>query len=214
MPSKPSVALFLVAGFALASASLAVVEPKSAPANPGSDPPSVTTPPLAPIVTEDFEGGVVPPTGWTTQVQNATYTWVAATSPHGGTYGAKVPWDYTQDEWLITPQFNISSGTLTFWSMGSVYWCRDNYNNCDVQVLLVVGTPGGGDDVLVGTAEASWTANWTWAQSSFNLNSLLPGGAIRIAFRYVGNDGADAHLDDVLLDGVAVPVELMRFTLE
>lgn len=196
-----------------APAALAQTQPKSAP--PGQAPsgaPVDTQTPRVPIVTEGFEGATMPPTGWTRQIQNAAHTWVVDPSAHGGSYGGRVTWDYTQDEWLVSPEFNISGGTLTLWSMGSIYWCRDTYNNCDVQVWLVVGAVGGGDDILVGTAEASWTANFTWAQSSFTLTGVT--GPKRLAFRYFGNDGADAHLDDILLDGTPVPVELMRIEVK
>ncbi len=198
---------------ALGSAAFPQSPPKSAPAGQApSGSPVDTHTPRVPIVTEGFEGGVMPPTGWTRQVQNAAHSWVADPSAHAGSYGARVTWDFTQDEWLVSPQFNISGGTLTLWSMGSVYWCRDNFNNCDLQIWLVVGAVGGGDDILVGTAETSWTASWTWAQSSFTLTAAA--GPKRLAFRYFGNDGADAHLDDILLDGIPVPVELMRIDVK
>ncbi len=164
---------------------------------------TVSPTPQAVVMTEGFESGVVPPSGWSTVVTNASYTWSASTAyVHSGTYGAYVPWNYSQDEWLLSPEYALASGTLSIWSQGSIYWCRDTYNNCDVKVWLVVGTPGGGDDVYVGDLESSWTASWTWAQSTFNLDSLVPGVPVRIGIEVVGNDAADVGIDDISLDGV------------
>ena len=47
-----------------------------------------------------------------------------------------------------------------------------------------------------------WPANWTYAQSVFNLTPYLPGGPVRLGFQYDGVDGAEVALDDIVLDGV------------
>ncbi len=65
---------------------------------------------------------------------------------------------------------------------------------------------GDGDDIHLGDADPSWPTNWTWAQSVFNLTPLLPKGAVRLGFRYVGSDGAEVLLDEILLDGNTQPV--------
>jgi hypothetical protein len=157
-------------------------------------------------LSEGFEGGVVPPAGWTEQVTNPSWNWKIKTvgGPHTGLYAADVEYDpdlIPQDEWLLSPLVQLSSGTLTFWTEGSVYWCRDTYDNCDLEIWLVVGTVGGGDDVYLGLADDDWPGSWVWAQSTFNLTPYLPGGPIRLGFRYVGTDGAQIALDDILLDG-------------
>ena len=66
-----------------------------------------------------------------------------------------------QNEWLLTPEYALASGTLSVWSNGSVYWCKTDFDNCDMNVWLVVGAVGGGDDVFVGKLDDSWTASWT-----------------------------------------------------
>lgn len=161
--------------------------------------------PLEVVTTEGFEGGAVPPSGWSVVNTNPSENWgISNLNPHSGTYNANVLYDpalVDQDEWLLTPEYDLASGTLSFWSQGSLYWCRDTYDNCDLDIWLVVDEVGGGDDVYVGQADASWTASWTWAQSTFVLDSLLPGVPVRIGFRYTGNDGAEVGLDDILLDG-------------
>jgi uncharacterized repeat protein (TIGR01451 family) len=105
-----------------------------------------------------------------------------------------------QDEWLISPVSVFQpGGALEFWSYGSVYWCRDDFNNCDLNVYLLVDGPGGGNDIMLGKGETAWLANWTWAKSTFNLPATLPAGNLSIGFQYYGLDGAEAGVDDIVL---------------
>ncbi len=154
---------------------------------------------------EGFESNSVPPAGWIRLSQNAAYTWkVSATAtPHGGAYAADVEYDpalVAQDEWLMSPKGRYH-GMLDFWSSGSIYWCRDNYDNCDLEVWLVQG-PGvaDGDDLLLGEAEGLWPGNWMWTVNSYSLDSATPNGLFRLAFRYTGLDGAQVLLDDISYD--------------
>jgi len=156
--------------------------------------------PAETLVQEGFEG-TFPPTNWTQIINNAN-TWASANySPHTGSYYAHVEYDFSQDEWLLTPEMFLSQGTLSFWSFGSLTWCKTTYDNCDLNVWIVVGEVGGADDILVGKGDDAWTTTWEWAQSTYNLTPLLPGGPVRIGFQYFGDDGAEVGLDDILLDG-------------
>ncbi len=163
-------------------------------------------------VTEGFESGMTPPPGWTQEISNTAYTWLVTDSVyiHSGAHGAYVPYDYDQDEWLLSPEVEITSGMLDLWSQGSVYWCRDTNDNCDVNAWLVVGAVGGLDDVLLGQLEDDWPANWTWTQGTFNLTPHLPGGPVRIGLQYVGSNGADAAVDDVTL---ITPIDNVTHTI-
>ncbi len=157
------------------------------------------------LVNEGFESGAIPPPSWTRVSLNPNETWkLLSVSPHGGSFAAHVEYDPAlspQDEWLLSPVISLSEGTLSFWSFGSLYWCRDNFDNCDLNVWIVVGAPGGGDDIFVGKADDNWTGTFIWSQSMFNLTTLLPGGPVRIGFQYAGLDGAEIALDDILLYG-------------
>ena len=156
------------------------------------------------LISEGFEVSV-PPTGWLLE-SYSPWTWEQADFlSHGGTYYACVYYDEDlneQDEWLLTPEYNLSEGTLSFWSYGSLTWCRDTYDNCDLNVWLVVGDVGGGDDIFLKKADADWTATWAWSQTTIDLSTYLPGGPVRIGFQYAGADGAEIGLDDVSLEGV------------
>ena len=159
------------------------------------------------LIYEGFEGGVVPPSGWSEEVANRSYNWDIAIFgiPHSGDFAANVEYDdKNQDEWLLSPEMDLTQATLSFWSQGSIYWCRDTYDNCDLKIWIVVGDVGGGDDIYLGEADGDWPTSWTWAQSTFDLTSFLPGGPVRIGFEYIGNDGAQILLDDILLDGTPV----------
>jgi hypothetical protein len=83
------------------------------------------------LFSEGFEWGF-PPTGWTQIITNTGYCddypqyaahWDQfSDNPHNGTKSAYVWWDYQhQDEWLITPEIDLTgipNGELTFWSYG------------------------------------------------------------------------------------------------
>jgi predicted secreted protein len=164
---------------------------------------------------EGFEGGVVPPSGWTAVNTNPRQNWKIATvgTPHTGTYAADVEYDdqlALQDEILLSPVLSLSAGNLDFWSLGSLFWCRDTHDNCDLDVWLVVGAWGGGDDVYVMQADDDWTGTWVWSHSAVNLGPYLPGGPVRIAFRYTGQDGAQIKLDDVTLNGSGLALSPLR----
>ncbi len=53
---------------------------------------------------------------------------------------------------------DISTGTLDFWSQGSVYWCRDTNDNCDLNIWIVIDEWDGGavNDIYVGKADDDW----------------------------------------------------------
>jgi 3-keto-disaccharide hydrolase len=164
-------------------------------------------------ITEGFESGVVPPPGWTRIQTNPRQTWkiMVVGTRYAGSYSADVEYDSLlgdQNEVLLSPSFTASGAYLRFASMGSVYWCRDTYNNCDLNVWLVVGAWGGGDDILVHTADNDWTGSWAWSISNVDLTPYLPSGtAVRVAFQYVGNNGAQIALDAIDLRAFDCPMD-------
>jgi hypothetical protein len=163
--------------------------------------PTLASPPLGGTMAEGFESGVMPPPGWTRVQTNPSQTWqIEPNLRHSGTYSAHVLYDpalQDQDEWLLSPAFNAWTGQVSLWSFGSLYWCRDTYDNCDLEVWLVVGALGGGDDVNLGTADQYWTASYTWSFSAFNYVS--DGSLTRVGLRYAGNDGAEVGVDDIVI---------------
>jgi len=160
------------------------------------------------IISQNFEGGVMPPTGWTQHIQNASYTWQISTSYyHSGTYGAVSPWDYNLDEWLISPVINLSSyptGTpifLSFWWEGSYYWYVSPNNNGTFSVDV---TTNGTDWTTIWDEETTYAwSNWIWYDANFgnhlDLSAYAGQTSFQFRFRNLANDNADVGLDDILL---------------
>ncbi len=177
---------------------------KSAPSREGSSEPRLAQP-LGASIGEGFEDGVMPPPGWTYLQTNPYLTWkVDDYLPHSGTYHALVPYDWRelQDEVLLSASFTATSGSVSLWSYGSPYWCRETYDLCDLEVWLVNGAWdwGGGDDVYLGQTDPDWTDEFTWSHSTFDFSAHACGTPARIALRYTGYDGAEISVDDILID--------------
>jgi hypothetical protein len=190
---------------AVAGSSLADPLARRAPAGVRRAMPEVM-PMGANLLEEGFEDGVIPPPDWLHIDTNSGFTWeIDDFNPHAGAFNASTFYDpalVPQDEWLLTPPMALDSGVLTFWSMGSLAWCRDTNDNCDLNIWIVVGDePNAAEDIFVGRADDDWPDNFTWAQSSFDLTSLLPGGNVRIGFQYEGVDGAQVSVDSISLTG-------------
>jgi hypothetical protein len=155
-------------------------------------------------LSEGFEAAIMPPTGWTLIATNPNETWEIDTyDPHSGSYYAHVLYDpalLDQDEVLLSPAFTAASGDVSLWSYGNLYWCRDANDNCDLEVWFVNGSWGGGDDVYLGLADDAWTGTWEWSHSTFDFSAYASGSPARIALRYVGNNGAEIAVDDILID--------------
>ena len=159
------------------------------------------------VISEGFEGVDFPPTGWA--IENVDpETWILNTDMdyvHSGVQSATHPWsaDDAADSYLLTPELTMTSGQVTLWSQGSVgaSW-SDNY---DIDVVIVVGAAGGGDDIYVGNLNEQWVNNSEWTEHTFDLTPLLPGGPFRLAFHYYGFDGDLGMVDDVVIEELGVP---------
>jgi len=161
------------------------------------------------IFQEDFQGATFPPVGWTIQRSNITETWEAFTYTSGN-IAASVEYDALlapQNEWLISPTINLSTATTAFLEFNttlSYYWSVAPNNNYDV--FAKVSTDGG----------TTWTQVWSETQLGVFTNfasipvsiSLAPyvGNAnVKVAFQYVGTDGAQFTVDNVAVRAQATP---------
>jgi C1A family cysteine protease/predicted secreted protein len=153
-------------------------------------------------IDEGFESGLVPPTGWTRIQTNPRRTWeLLAEDAYEGTFAAQCHYDPElgqQNEILLSPGFQASSAQLDFYSFGNIFWCRDGFDNCDLNIWLVIGEWGGGDDIFVRTADEDWLDRSTWSHTSIDLTPHLPAGTeVRLGFQYEGSDGARIGLDAI-----------------
>ena len=156
-------------------------------------------------VAEGFEAGSVPPADWTGIYTIPAWSWMAAGgSAHSGQVFAYCSWApgyWPQNEWLITPEFNIGGPvTVAGWTIGSYYYAVSPEENYDVEAWIIIGPDvNDGDDILLGQIDQdTWTSDWTWTPFSYqyNASASIP---FRVAFRYVGAGGADAGLDDITI---------------
>ncbi len=97
----------------------------------------------APSIFQGFEGGVVPPAGWTRGASNP-YSWDIGSGEfsHSGSYYAHVlpdPEHGAQNELLFSPAFLTSGGTVSFYSASSLYYCYI-LDNCNLEIWVVKGS--------------------------------------------------------------------------
>jgi len=169
------------------------------------------------LINEGFESGAVPPPGWTLIQTDPDpgYTWKVwpFTPPfpmppyppaYAGLYSAACDADgeFTQNEVLLSPQFQASSARLQFRSFGDISWCYDSPPyDCQLNVWLVVGDWDGGvtDDVLLYTANPDWLGDFVWSPSTVDLTP--PAGVpVRLGFQYLANTwGGLVGLDAIRL---------------
>jgi hypothetical protein len=166
----------------------------------------LNTAPRAVILEESFEG-TFPPTGWENYLGDVNGPWEVSVNPdyvHDGAQSAVHPWstpDYS-DSYLLTPDLTAAQGQVSVWSLGCTdqAWC-DFY---DIDVMLVVGAPGGGDDVFLGNLNELWTDYFTtWKEGVFAY--AAPSTPYRIGFRYYGLDGDLGVIDEVTIEETGAP---------
>jgi hypothetical protein len=164
----------------------------------------------ATLLSEGFEGGVMPPTGWSvTDGAASTRHWQvldSATFPqfvHSGAWGGWVNYEVAdQDEWLFSPNFvipgNALAATLEFWAISDT-----NFPAATV-ILYAIEAGGAYTDTL-------WDliADETWPVFGKNLISIdltaYAGETLHLAWQYVGNDGESFGLDDINVTAVMPP---------
>lgn len=156
------------------------------------------------VLSEDFNGTAIPAT-WTVQQTNANETWTISTIS-GGASVASVDYDADlgqQNEWLISPSMNLGNANyyyLKFKTGLSYYWAVSPNNNYDA--FVKISTDNG----------TTWTQLWTETSlgtfTNFALNSVTldisaykNNPNVKVAFQYVGSDGASLYVDDFSVEG-------------
>lgn len=152
------------------------------------------------ILSEDFESGSIPST-WTILQTNPNETWhVEAIT---GDNKATVNYDETlgaQDERLVTPSLDLSTGTYTLnATVGlSYYWAVNPENNYDV--FIEISTDNGSTwTQLWSENDLGVFTNWVDNPVAINLAPYAGNANVKVAFHYVGTDGAALYVDDVIV---------------
>ncbi len=163
------------------------------------------------ILTENFDGTVFPPTGWTRSVYNSAKTWfqgnpanhpftdVDSTNVHS----ALCPWvGEDQDEWLITPAVKLPDDgiLLRFYAGFSTNWLSA------ATLKAHISTDGGSNWTEIWEASDD-SAGWKWREINVDLSGYKNNSNVLIAWQYVGNNGDLAAIDDVSLTFGLVGVE-------
>ena len=152
---------------------------------------------------ETFTSPNFPPCGWDTLMTNTvdpTTTWHYALDLGNGI--AQVLFDYDQDEWLITPHFDLSSNSMPFLKFdwrASKYWMVYPYDNYDLNIYARVNS---GAWVEIWDEYMSDTASmgaFVWQTDSVSLATYAGQADVQFAFQYVGDDGAQLDLDNITL---------------
>lgn len=178
---------------------------KSAPQGVKDDKSRIPDRILVNYLTEGFESWF--PAGWTSDTTNANYTWYQTLGNiHGGIAAAELYNDPAlgpQDEWLISPTLDFSNAgtdlSLSFWFMTSYYWHVNPNDNADLEILVSTDNGSFWSPPLWTEDDYGVFANWTWYQQTLGLITYAGQSTVKIAFRYVGSDGAQFTIDEILL---------------
>jgi len=183
------------------------------------------------ILIQDFEDEIMPPHGWTQDINNVNYTWELDDSyPYEGNYHVSCFYDPSlnfHDEWLITPSLDFSGYNtgiyLSFWWMMSYYWGVSPYDNYDLNIKI--STNGGTTWTLLWNEDTVGIfEDWTWYEADFgvpiDLSAYAEETHVMIGFQYEGLEGAQLSLDyieifaspahDVGITGINSPTGVMN----
>lgn len=154
-------------------------------------------------LTEDFEGGTFPPTGWTTSVTNPSFTWVSSTNANNGTGSAEIQYDPAlaqQNETLISPAIDLTSATApeaTVFVNLSYFWAVSPNDNYDVTISARQGA----------TTTPLWSENdlgvftsFTWIEVTLDLSAYAGQSNVFLEINYTGLDGASLNVDDIVVE--------------
>jgi len=148
---------------------------------------------------EDFEGSVFPPPGWDTLNLNTGYGWFLGTYTGGGTQCAMVTWDQTdpvtlQDEWLITPDLDVSSATA---NLRVEFYMLQGYTYPHDFKVYVTDNDGDTWTEAFDSYGTGYPAH-QWYFVSVPLTDYVGSSApIRIGFQYYGTDADLFGLDNI-----------------
>lgn len=149
-----------------------------------------------------FESGL---TCWTVQQTNTAETWSASNdvnegSPNSGSWWAQVLYDAAlaaQDEWLISPEFNmtgVSNVNVSFFWNGSYNWSVTN-DNCDLKFAYTLDNGTTWTELWNEESEGTFT-DWTYYKDSMAVPAADNQASVKFGFHYTGTDGAAFYIDD------------------
>ena len=157
------------------------------------------------VLDEDFEGGFIP-TGW---VEDPTSSeWEVGTSSVGsGSYSAYVWWTYAaQDELLMTPKLDLSSGKAEVSFLSTFMGANDAGFQWVEHDYLMISTDDGNTWTTIADMPYDYpnAVSAIWGTYTFDLSPYIgPGDTdVRIGFHRVTPDGGSAvwGIDNVVVE--------------
>lgn len=156
------------------------------------------------LIQEGFDGNF-PPDGWTQQITNSGFTWVKSNLQNNNfnqidpnsIASAVCPWvAQNQNEWLITPAFNLGSGnaSIEFYAGYSTQWLTG------ATIKLHISTNGGSNWTQIWSAENDGQP-WSWRNRIIDITAYSNRQNLKLGWQYVGNDGDMVAIDGVKLLG-------------
>ncbi len=156
------------------------------------------------FLTEDFESGTFPPSGWTISTTNPSFTWQTSTNANNGSTGsAEVQYDpalVAQNETLISPAMDFTAAVApeaTLFINMSYFWAVSPNDNYDVTISARQGT----------TTTPLWSENdlgvftsFTWIEVSLDLSAYAGQNNVFLEINYTGTDGASLNIDDIIVE--------------
>jgi len=167
---------------------------------PASNPPTpLFQKPMEQYLWEDFESTTFPPTGWDTLNYNPGYGWFLGTYSGGGTQAALVTWDQDppatlQDEWLITPELDVSTATS---ELRVEFYMLQGYDYPhDFKVYVTVDDGTNWTEVFDSYGTGYPQHEWYFVSVPL-LDWVGNADPIRIGFQYYGTDADMFGLDNI-----------------
>ncbi len=156
-------------------------------------------------LSEDFEDTLnFPPVGWDTINTDPGYGWFPGVYQGGGTRAALVTWHgpgFIQDEWLITPQIDVSSATS---NLRLEFWFLKGYTY--PHLFKVYVSTDGTTFNEIWDSDTTGYPTFEWWKYTIDMSAYAGGAPIWIGFQYYGEDADLFGLDDILLTDDEAPV--------
>ena len=154
--------------------------------------------------TEDFEGGVFPPTCWSL-VSNNTVTWESNVNQNDNSTWAYCNYGSTlQDERLITKTIDFTTTetavTMTFDFEASYNYVHSDDPEEQYNLLIYASTDDGAtfsSTPVFDLRNDVEFENWTITTASVDLSSLIGETTVKLMFNYYGTYGAEMWVDNI-----------------
>ena len=155
---------------------------------------------------EGFEGTTFPPNDWTAVKVSGSVSWGRYTSSTPrGTASASVNYGSSGHEnWLITPNLNVTSGldTISFWIKTSYYYSGTSFKVYVSSTTNGIASFNTSSPALLSLVDNNITTTWT--KYSIPLTAYI-GQNIYVGFRVQDQNGMRIMLDDVTGPNLFVP---------